>query len=143
MELSKSAMTRRDGQTGFTLLEVLVALTILAIALSALVKAAGDGARVAERLEGNSLAHMIAVDEMNRLRLSGEWPQAGSSSGQFEIGPDRWRWERDVETTESPMLRRVRLRITEDNQRGGQAMLVSFIHNPVAGTETDNADAQP
>ncbi|HHO70261.1 MAG TPA: type II secretion system protein GspI [Halothiobacillus sp.] len=124
-------------QCGFTLLEVLVALTILAIAMAAVIKAAGDGARIAEHLEGNTMAHLIAVDEMNRLRLSGDWPDIGITRGTFEIEDGRWHWVRTVESTELADFRHVQIEIIEDTPRGGRAILTSYLYKPVRGGQSE------
>ncbi|MFP4154693.1 MAG: type II secretion system minor pseudopilin GspI [Halothiobacillaceae bacterium] len=116
---------------GFTLLEVLVALAVLAIALGAVIKAAGDGARVIGGLQGSTLAQVIAVDEMNRLRLSGDWPAVGTRSGEVEFDGSPWVWERTVEATELPVLRKVTLRVR--NESGGhsaEAVLSAYLRDP-------------
>ncbi|MGC9456357.1 MAG: type II secretion system minor pseudopilin GspI [Halothiobacillaceae bacterium] len=124
----------RRAASGFTLLEVLVALAVLAIAMAAVIKATGDGARILGGLQGSTMAQVIAVDEMNRLRLSGDWPKIGRRSGQVEFEGSPWAWEREVASTEIPNLRKVTLRIWDDaGGRSGEAVLTAYLREPESG----------
>ena len=71
-------MTRRSAN-GFTLIEVLVALTIVAITLSAGIKAAGALTDNAQRLADVSAAQRCADNQLTGLRLSGLTPPIGDT----------------------------------------------------------------
>ena len=64
---------------GFTLIEVLVALTIVAITLGAGIKAAGALTDNAQRLADVSAAQWCADNQLTGLRLSGLTPPIGDS----------------------------------------------------------------
>ena len=71
-------MKHRARQTlGFTLIEVLVALAIVAITLAAGLKAAGALTSNAERLMQTSAAQWCAENQLTELRLSKQFPGAG------------------------------------------------------------------
>jgi len=65
---------------GFTLIEVLVALAIVAIALGAGVKAAGSLTGNAERLMKMSAAQWCAENQLTEMRLQKQFPGVGDSS---------------------------------------------------------------
>lgn len=65
---------------GFTLVEVLVALAVVAIALAAGLQATGALTRSAERQSEQWLAQLCAENELTRLRLERQLPNVGDSS---------------------------------------------------------------
>lgn len=65
---------------GFTLIEVLVALAVVAIALAAGLQATGALTRSAERQTEQWLAQVCAENELTRLRLARQLPNVGDST---------------------------------------------------------------
>jgi general secretion pathway protein I len=65
--------------SGFTLVEVLVALSIVAIALTAGVQATLALMRNAERQSDTLLAHVCAENELIKMRLSRQMPGVGDT----------------------------------------------------------------
>ena len=98
-------MMRRAA--GFTLLEVLVALVILALALGALIKTAGDHALLVADLETRTQAFLVAENQLRRLQASKLWPEGSEQSDVLEQGGRRWQWQARFESTPDPDLKRV------------------------------------
>ena len=73
---------KKSGARGFTLIEVLVALTIVAITLGAGIKAAGALTSNTQRLADTTAAQWCADNRLTGLRLSGLTPPTGDS--EFE-----------------------------------------------------------
>ncbi|WP_372659211.1 type II secretion system minor pseudopilin GspI [Hydrogenophaga sp.] len=72
---------------GFTLIEVLVALAIVAITLTAGLQAMGGLTRAAERQTDQWLAQVCAENELTRLRLQRQLPGVGESTvGCEQVG---------------------------------------------------------
>lgn len=94
-------------QTGFTLLEVLVALVIVALGLMAAFGQVNQSLTVASRLREKTLANLIAVNEMTRLRIAGEFPAIGTRSDEVEMASTDWRYTIKVVKTPDEALRRV------------------------------------
>ena len=69
----------RQRAGGFTLIEVLVALTIVAITLGAGIKAAGALTGNTQRLADVTAAQWCADNQLTGLRLSGLTPPIGDS----------------------------------------------------------------
>lgn len=67
------------AQRGFTLIEVLVALTVIAITLAAGLQATGALTRAAVRQSDQWLAQICAENELTRLRLLRQLPATGDS----------------------------------------------------------------
>jgi len=68
------------GMAGFTLLEVLIALVIAAVALAAAVRALGFSTDHAHSLLERGLAMQSAENHLAELRLAGAWPAPGEQS---------------------------------------------------------------
>lgn len=91
---------------GFTLVEVLVALAIIAFGLIAVFSQFGQSATAAARLREKTLAHWVAMEKLTELRLSGVFPGVGTSSDEIEMANTRWRYEITISATEGSELRR-------------------------------------
>ncbi len=114
---------RRTG--GFTLIEVLVALAIVAVTLGAGIKAAGALTGNAERLAMVSAAQWCAENELTGLRLSGLTPPIGDTDiGCTELGRD-YAGNLAVRPTPNPNFVRIEVRIFDGT--GGSALTLSTI----------------
>lgn len=104
---------------GFTLLEVLVALAVVALALLALTRTASLGVRDFDGLRERSLAGWVAANVLAETRLATPLPAPGRSDGQVEMAGRRWYWTRDIQPTPNTRIRRVDIGVA--TQRGGVA----------------------
>lgn len=98
-------MRRASG--GFTLIEVLVALTITAITLSAGVKAAGALTDNAERLSKASAAQWCAENQLTELRLTRQFPSVGDAEFKCAQLGRNYVGRLVVRPTPNPNFRRV------------------------------------
>ena len=99
-------------QPGFTLLEVLVALAVLAIAMGAIIGAATQSINTVATLRDQTFAGWATLNQVNALLLESEpWPEEGSRKGKAELSNRTWRWEARFFKTEDPDLRRVEVTV--------------------------------
>jgi general secretion pathway protein I len=121
---------------GFTLLEVLVALAVLAIAMAALIKGGADNARGAAYLRDKTLAQWVAMNVVAEQRLAAGWPATGTRRGQEEMAGHEWYWELTVAETFDEDIRRleVAVRATEEKEAGRLVNLVAFLPRPTAAS---------
>jgi len=116
-------------ESGFTLVEVLVALTVLAIALGALVKVGGESGAVLSQLRGNTAAMTMAEDMTSRLHLSGEVPDLGRRTDTVEVEGHEWQVTRIVEAGQVDGVRRVTLVVAATPPSEGRAQLSTFVYS--------------
>jgi len=131
-------MMRRSP--GFTLLEVLIALVVLALSLGAVIQAAGDFTVNQSYLRDRSLAEWVARNQLAVFLLSDEWPSPGIVKGEAEMplgSGDRdgraWRWEAEITQTPEEDLRRVEIDVypdSADDDADALATLTGFIGKP-------------
>jgi general secretion pathway protein I len=101
---------RRDGR-GFSLLEVLVALAVVAIALTAIVRAAGLAADATVVERERTLAAWVAANALAETLLAEPFPAPGERSGRERMGPGDYAWRLVVQPTEDPEIRRLDVRV--------------------------------
>lgn len=107
----QSKRLTRQQTRGFTLLEVLVALTIVAIALAAAMRGALALTASTHDLDARILATLVAQNELAEVRLSGALP---ASDTEFDCaqGGVRFICHRRVKLTPNPNLRWVLLDVS-------------------------------
>ncbi len=103
----RNPLKRSIPPRGFTLIEVLVALAVIAIGLLAVLAVASQGTRVSSELQQRNFANWVAQNEIARLHLNPKWPDLGDSNDDVEMATQKWHWEATVEKTQDPDLRRV------------------------------------
>lgn len=89
----------KNKNCGFTLIEVMVALTIIAISLGALLSTSGSQASSATYLKQKTLAHWVAANELTQIRISKEFPDIGDKKGSTSMANNDWYWIRSTKKT--------------------------------------------
>ncbi len=125
-------MKQRAHGRGFTLLEVLVATTVIALALGAVIRTTATGTANLAYLRDKTLAHWVAMNQMAELAAQRRFPPVGKSSGEEELAGREWRWEREIKRTPDKDVRRVEIRVLRiDSEQGGAlATLTGFMGRP-------------
>jgi len=105
---------------GFTLVEVMVALAIVAIAVPALLFALFQQLDGTEYLRDRSIASWIATDRMSELRLvvakQGAVPK-GELLGETRLAERDWYWWIEQQATEIPGFIRVDVKVSLEAER--------------------------
>lgn len=126
----------RRAEAAFTLIEVLVALAIVAIALLAAVRAAGQGANSADALRARTLAAWIAQDALAEHRARGDWLALGVRSGSVRQSGIDFAWREDVTATPNTAFRRVDVSVYRaGDESAALAKLTGFVVQPPGGLQ--------
>lgn len=116
-------MKRSDG---FTLVEILVALAVVAIALAALLGASGQATRNAAELRDRTYAGWVAQNVLVELRVSNEALDTGTRRGEEMLAGERWIWTADISEAAVPMLRHIEIQVSRENIDGSIVTLSAF-----------------
>ncbi|MDG1065231.1 MAG: type II secretion system minor pseudopilin GspI [Luminiphilus sp.] len=111
---------KRLRQSGFTLVEVMVALAIVAIAVPALLFALFQQLDGTEYLRNRSIANWVATDRLSELRLvvakQGALPE-GELLGETRLAERDWYWWIEQQATEIPGFIRIEIKVSIEEDR--------------------------
>lgn len=138
--LDRTAEPRRDAGArtrGFTLIEVMVALTIVAFAFVGLLGLHNRGIALIARDRDMTKATLLARQLITEMELIEQFPDTGTSRGEFANDPGFY-WEREVEDTELPTVRRVVLHVIWDERMPNACELIYYIRDRRETDENGN-----
>lgn len=114
-------------QHGFTLVEVLAAVAVLAIAMAAILSGMARYADAAQHIRQRTLAMWVAQNRLSDLAAAPTWPGEGRSNGRVAMAGQTWRWDVEVQTTPDERLRRIDVEVRLDAADGSLARLTTFM----------------
>jgi len=118
-------------QLGFTLIEVLVAMTILAVGVTALVSATGASAFRADYLRNREYARWVAANHLTEIQVVPAWPELGTRNTEVELGGRTWYVRTRTQRVDDPDLRRVDVEARLDESSDKFLYTVAgFVGNP-------------
>ncbi len=118
-------------QRGFTLIEVLVAMTILAVGVTALVSATGASSFRADFLRNREYGRWVASNALTELQVLPAWPDLGTKNTEVELGGRTWYVRTVTQKVEDPDLRRVDVQARLDADADSYIYVVTgFVGNP-------------
>ncbi|HTQ72842.1 MAG TPA: type II secretion system minor pseudopilin GspI [Burkholderiales bacterium] len=113
----------RSTAAGFTLIEILVALAVLAIALTATAASLGSAIDTTGALRERMLARWVAEDRLAEIELKNEWPALDTKEGDATMGGRKLHWIQETGVTPVAKLRRVVMSVVLP---GGKVPLVTL-----------------
>lgn len=81
---------------GFTLLEVIIALAIVALSVGALLGSVTSSASNIIYLKDKTMAEWVALNRLAEIRISKQMPDLGKRTGETVMGGMKWQWEQEV-----------------------------------------------
>ncbi len=103
--------TRWKQARAFTLVEVLVALTIVAVALAAAARAARVATDTAEEARLRTLATWVAQNRIAERDMSRVFPSAGVNQGSANMAGIDFSWTETVSETPNPAFRKLTVQV--------------------------------
>ncbi len=126
------------SQRGFTLIEVLAALVIVALGMIAAIQAVTQSARNGTYLRDKTLAHWIGMNVLTERRLQSSVPDVAESTGRVEFADQQWQWTMTVTQTQVASLRRIDIAVrrAESPESTPLANVSGFYGEAIGGAGT-------
>ena len=116
-----------SSRRGFTLIEVMLALSIFTLAALAGLQVATEDLRSINMLEERAFALMVASNRLAELHVSESWPPVDGATGSMQLAEQTWYWRQGVVATVTDGLREVTVVVSATEGGNEAARLVSFV----------------
>ncbi len=113
----------RINNAGFSLLEVLVALAVLALAMTALIRTTAMKSNDLNAARQRIFAQWVGANVIAQARVSGTASREGNQSGEMTMGRTSWKWRMTITATQVPGV--VRLDVNVGVSRGKPLLMLS------------------
>ena len=109
-------------QYGFTLIEIIVALMVIAIALGAVINTTAGSLDMGSHIRNKTLALWVAENYVNELVIEQQWPDVGKQTDTIALDQHNWYLVADISPTANTSMRKIRISVFE-NSRDSNALL--------------------
>lgn len=120
----------KNKTAGFTLIEVMIALAIIAISLTAVIKATSQNIKDVIYLQNKMTAHWVALNVMNQarvglLKISG---QSDKLEQETKMLGGTWAWTAATSDTPNPRIKEIHVKVFREPEHQQMVNLMSFIY---------------
>lgn len=113
---------------GFTIIEVMLAMAVFAIAGVALLGTADTHFKNLSHLEAKMMANWVASNQLVEVTLDKNWPPKNNKKGKVELAGREWFWlQKSIETTDNNMKAVVIEVRLEEKQKLAVASLMTYV----------------
>jgi general secretion pathway protein I len=124
---------------GFTLIEVMVALVIIAFSLTTVAATMGQMIDTANSMRERTFASWIAQNKITEMRLANIVPEVSATSGEIDYANTSWGWRAVVSETGVENLFRVDVSITYPGSDDQIFTVTGFIGEPIIPGQSNRA----
>jgi general secretion pathway protein I len=122
------APSKNNKLAGFTLIEVLIALAILSISLTAIIKSTSQSIKDTIYLQDKTIAHWVGLKVMNEARagMLNLSPQSEKVTDETEMLSEKWTWDASLKPTNTPHITEIDVDVYRQSDNAKMASLVSY-----------------
>ena len=121
-------LARRE-HAGFSLVEVLLALFLIALVIGVASEVAGNSVRNVSSLKESTFARWVALNQIESYKIEvaqGAIASPGGDSGEAEMGNMEWRWLREVSNSASDTLLEIRVTVFRAEDSSGKDPIITI-----------------
>ena len=123
-------MGAASRDSGFTLMEMMVAMAILAVGMGAIISASAGAAHNATILRDKEVARWVALNKLTEMQVLQEWSTT-DKKGSVDMLKTKWHWVARVQKVQDPDLRRVDVEVRRDPSTDSYIYSITgFVGNP-------------
>ncbi len=115
---------------GFTLLEILIALAVLATSLFAIIKMSTENVSNTAHIRDKTVAQWTALNLITEMQVQNIWPTTGTANGQQEMAGKDWYWTSLVSQTSDADVRKVEISVLHSSDDNALVTLTGYIAKP-------------
>ena len=119
-------MKTTSSQFGFTLIEVMVAAMIIALALFAIFKSASEATWHSQYLKEKTIANWVAQNQIALYRAKKTWNSVSNTSGEVSMANVDWEWKLHISKTDDERIRRLDIEVYLDGDDNIKATATGF-----------------
>ena len=127
--LMNDAPKTKDRHSGFTLIEVLIALTIVAIALGSAISITSQDIMRADSMQHRTYANWIAQNKFAEYRINEVPPSIGRDEGEILFAGNVWNWETIITKTGIDNLYRLDVAVSISSRELPERTITGFIQD--------------
>ncbi|RUO64905.1 type II secretion system minor pseudopilin GspI [Idiomarina ramblicola] len=124
---------------GFTLIEVMVALSVFSLAALAALQAASGHLTGLSALQDKTFAQYVASNRLAELSIENRWPLENGRNGEQKQAGVTWYWQQEVTETVTPNVVAVTVKVKKSEDGREHFRLTRYVRKPHAAGETGNA----
>ena len=113
-------MNNPKASNGFTLIEVVVAVAVISIGLAATIKTVSTVTKNTAHLNERIIATWVAQNAIAAYQLDLEDDASKETSGSEEMAGVEWHWQKLIENTEDPDIKRIEIEVRRDSKSSSQ-----------------------
>jgi general secretion pathway protein I len=138
----RPTMKTSNQSRGFTLIEVMVALTIAALGLAAVTASVSQMVDAATSMRQRTYAAWIALNKITEMRLANVVPEVNTTSGEVLFAGSEWAWNATVSETGVENLMRVDVAVSIPGAEDPVRTVSGFVGEPVIPGQSNRAWTQ-
>lgn len=121
------SLKKINNKAGFTLLEVMIALVILAVTSATLIKVITENVKNTAYLEEKTIAIIIAENQLNEIYARHQWPNIGNRNEEVAMSNRKWVVSLNVSDPNINGLRKVNVSVSAKDHNHSLASLTGFV----------------
>ena len=116
-------MRASERASGFTLIEVIVALVVIGLGMLGVIQAVSQTAGNSGYLRDKTIAHWVAMNRLTEIRLQKTAPAIDKTSDEVEMAGRRWKWTMNVTQTPVDTIRRISISVRSSEAKEGASLV--------------------